>query len=106
MRGRNPRGATAPGSRARECRDARGLNRVQIAARSGLGLPVIDRLERGPLGGVTVRTLLLVSRALGVRPIDLIPALAARYGQADPLPAEAGPEPRDGTIARPDVLPY
>ncbi len=53
----------------RAVRLQRGLRQIDLAARAGLSRETISRLERGEADGATVRTLRLVSTALGMPPI-------------------------------------
>ncbi len=59
-----------------ELRRVHGLRREEIAARSGCSLRTVARIERGQLDGVKLLTLVRIAYAVGVRPADLVPALA------------------------------
>ena len=61
--------------RLRELRVRSGLTQLQLAARSGLSLGTIRKLEEGHLGSTRVRTLVAASHALGLAPVDVVPAL-------------------------------
>jgi transcriptional regulator with XRE-family HTH domain len=79
-----------------EIRQARGLRQVDLAALAGVCLPTLTRLENGPVAGVSVGILVRVAHALGLAPVELIPALGARPGRARvalklrEVPAERG----------------
>jgi transcriptional regulator with XRE-family HTH domain len=64
--------------RLRELRVRSGLSQVQLAARSGLSLGTLRKLESGnKLATTRLGTLVAVARALGLAPTDVIPALRA-----------------------------
>ena len=63
--------------RLRELRLRSGLSQVQLAARSGLSLGTLRKLEEGHLASTRLGTLVAVAHALGLAPTDLIPALRA-----------------------------
>jgi transcriptional regulator with XRE-family HTH domain len=65
------------GLRIREIRQGRGLTQEQAAERVGLSLKGYQFIERG-VQNLTIRTLVKVATALGVRTADLFAAPASR----------------------------
>jgi transcriptional regulator with XRE-family HTH domain len=64
--------------RLRELRVRSGLTMVQLAARSGVSLGTLRKLESGnKLATTRLETLVAVAHALGLAPTHLIPALRA-----------------------------
>jgi DNA-binding Xre family transcriptional regulator len=55
-----------------------GIRRVELAARAGVDMKTIQRLCSGRATGMRIGTLCRIAVALGVRPIDLVPELAAQ----------------------------
>ncbi len=57
------------GQRVKECRTARGLTQVQVAARIGMTVPKLSELENARSGtrGPTLARLQQVAEALGVK---------------------------------------
>lgn len=53
---------------------------MRLAGYAGVGVVQVINMERGMVGGVTVRTLLSLGVALGVSVVDLVPGLAVRAG--------------------------
>lgn len=72
----------APGRPAptplRRLRVAHGLSLQRIAGRAACSLESVRQLDRGPFGGVKLRTLIRVAHAVGVPATALVPGLAAR----------------------------
>ena len=62
--------------RLRELRARSGLTQLQLAARSGLSLGTIRKLEEGNLGSTRMRTLVAASHALGLAPAMWFPRWA------------------------------
>jgi len=63
--------------RLRELRLRSGLSQVQLAARPGVSLGTVRKLESGHLAATRLETLVAVAHGLGLAPTDVIPALRA-----------------------------
>ena len=77
--------SSAPLTTLRALRDARGLRQIDVASMAGVDPTVVSRIEsaNGFLG-VQLRSIVRIAAALGVSPVDLLPALAV-------VPKRAGP---------------
>lgn len=85
-RGSRPRVRIPPEANAlRAIRLARRLSLDGLAARSGLSWSTVQAYETWRTSALTVRTLILLARALRCRPVDIIPALGATYGPTTDL---------------------
>ena len=69
--------STVPLSLLRALRDQRGLRQIDVAAMAGVDPQVVERIDRGQIMGMKMRSLIRVAAALGVSPVDVIPGLAA-----------------------------
>jgi transcriptional regulator with XRE-family HTH domain len=81
-------------------RKLRGLTRLQLAERAGVGLSTLQRLENGD-GGVGTEVLLRVLRSLGIlgafsAALDPYESDLGRLRADQLLPARVRPRPLDG----------
>lgn len=77
--------SAATGSRVREARKRAGLTQEELAARSGVSLSLIAKLERGEYGGMRLETVHKLARALRVT------TSALTSGTGSPPPAAPAP---------------
>ena len=68
--------STVPLSTLRALREQRGLRQIDVASLARVDPKVVRRIDRGQVMGVQMRSLIRVAAALGVSPVDVIPALA------------------------------
>ena len=59
------------GSRVAELRKSRGLSQEKLAFEIGMDLTSVNEIERGKRNP-TLRTIVKIARALGLRPADLL----------------------------------
>ncbi len=59
------------GSRVREVRISRGLSQEKLAFEIGMDLTSVNEIERGKRNP-TLRTIVKIAQALGLRPADLL----------------------------------
>jgi transcriptional regulator with XRE-family HTH domain len=57
-------------------RKSRGMTAATLAARAGISVPTLGKLERGELLAVRAASLVAVSEALGVSVVELFPDFA------------------------------
>jgi len=61
----------------RRLRLARGLSQLQVAAGAGISLKTLQKIERGDIARVRLRTFLALAGVLDCRAVDLVPAFLA-----------------------------
>ena len=67
--------AIVAGKRLRELRRQRGIAQEELAARAGISLTTVARLERQESAACSTRTLARIAAALGEKPSSIAPGI-------------------------------